>query len=125
MHNLPVSQPPTPVTPASLILTIKVGILSPAKVLADDLTKATLRKGSPNILKVTPKFIGWKTTKESTRSLDVNCLNRQKDNMALSSRQGASATCPNVPGSSRDAAGGSGQSWWIKAGSGPPRYGGL
>ena len=77
-------------------------------MLADDLTKATLREGSPNILKVTPKFIGWKTTKESTRSLDINHLSRQKDNMASSFRQGASATCPSVPGSSRDAAGGSG-----------------
>ena len=108
MCNSPVSQPITPITPASLISTIKVGILPPAKVLANDLTKATLREGSPNILKVTPKFIGWKTIKESTRSLDANHLSGQKDNMASSCRQGASATCPNVPGSSRDAAGGSG-----------------
>ena len=110
MHNSPVSQPPTPITPAGSISTITVGILPPAKVLADDLTKATLREGSPNIIKVTPKFIGWKSTKESTRSLDANHLSSQKDNMALSSRQGASATCPSVPGSTRDAAGSSGHS---------------
>ena len=106
MHNSPVSQPPTPITPAGSISTIRVGILPPAKVLADDLTKATLREGSPYILKVTPKFIGWKSTKESTRSLDANCLSGQKDNTV--SRQGASATCPSAPGSSGDAAGGSG-----------------
>ena len=108
MHNSSLSQPPTPVTPASSISTIKVGILPRAKVLADDLTKATLREGCPNILKVTPKFIGWKTTKESTHSLDANRLSRQKDNTALSSRQGASATCPSAPSSSGAAAGGSG-----------------
>ena len=48
MHNSPVSLPPAPITPASLISTITVGILPPAKVLAEDLTKATLREGSPN-----------------------------------------------------------------------------
>ena len=63
MHNSPVSQPSTPITPADWISTIKVGILPPAKVLADDLTKATLREESPTILKVIPKFIGWKTTR--------------------------------------------------------------
>ena len=110
MHNSPLSQPPTPITPAGSISTIKIGILSPAKVLADDLTKATLRAGSPNNLKVTPKFIGWKTMKESTCSLDANHLSRQKDNMASSSRHGASAICPSVPGSGGDAAGGSGHS---------------
>ena len=36
MHNSPISQPPTPITPAGLILTITVGILPPAKVLAED-----------------------------------------------------------------------------------------
>ena len=110
MHNSPVSQPPTPITPTGLISTIKVGILPPAKVLADDLTKATLREGSPNVLKVTPKFIGWKTMKESTCSLDANCLSGQKDNMASSSRQGALATCPDAPGSRGDATGVSGHS---------------
>ena len=105
MHNLPVSQPPTPLTPASSISTIKVGILPPGKVLADDLTKATLREGSPNTLKVTPKFIGWKTMKESTCSLDANPLSGQMDNTVSSLRQGAPTTCPSAPGSSRDAAG--------------------
>ena len=108
VHNSLVSQPLTPITPASLILTINIGILPPTKVIVDDLTKATLREGSPNILKVTPKFIGWKTTKESTHSHDANCLSRQKDNVVSSSRQGVSATCLSVPGSSGNVAGGSG-----------------
>ena len=36
MCNSPVSQPPTPITPAGLILTKTVGILPPAKVLAEN-----------------------------------------------------------------------------------------
>ena len=44
MCSTPVSQPPTPNTPAGLISAITVGILPPARVLAEDLTKATLRK---------------------------------------------------------------------------------
>ena len=47
MHSTPVSQPSTPTTPAGLISTITVGILPPARVLAEDLTKATLGEGSP------------------------------------------------------------------------------
>ena len=46
MHSSPVPQ--LPVTPAGSILTITVGILPPARVLAEDLTKATLKEGSPN-----------------------------------------------------------------------------
>ena len=71
MHNSPVSHPPVPITPVGLILTITVGILPPAKVLAEHLTKATLREGSPNLLKVTPKFISWKTTNKATHSHDA------------------------------------------------------
>ena len=47
MHSSPVSQLLTPVTPAGSISTITVGILPPARVLAEDLTKATLKEGSP------------------------------------------------------------------------------
>ena len=47
IQNSPVSQLPTPITPAGSISTITVGILPPAKVLAEDLTKATLRKVHP------------------------------------------------------------------------------
>ena len=52
MHSAPVSHPPTPSTPAGSISTITVGILPPARVLAEDLTKATLREGSPNLLQM-------------------------------------------------------------------------
>ena len=51
MHISPVSQPLTPVTPVGSISTITVVILPPARVLAEDLMKATLREGSPNLLK--------------------------------------------------------------------------
>ena len=68
MCSAPVSQLPTPTTPAGLISTITLGILSPARVLAEDLTKATLRKGSPNLLQMTLKGVGKQTTSESTDS---------------------------------------------------------
>ena len=68
MCSSPISQLLTPVTPAGLILTITVGILLPARVLAGDLMKATLKEGSPNLLKVASKCIGRKATSESTSS---------------------------------------------------------
>ena len=103
------STPPGEAGEAGSIVTIIVGILPSAKVLAQDLTKATLRKGSPNLLKVTPKFISWKTTNESTCSHDADHWSRPKDSIAPSSRWGVSATCSSAPGSSGGAAGGSGQ----------------
>ena len=109
MCNSPVSQPPAPITPAGSISTITVGILPPSNMQAEDLTKATLREGSPNLLKVTPKFISWKTTNEATQSHDVDHLSGPKDSTVPSFRQGVSATCSSVPGSSGGVAGGSGQ----------------
>ena len=109
MRDSAVSQPPTPITPAGSISTITVGILSPAKVLAEDLTKATLREGLPNLLKVTPKFMDWKTTNKSTHSHDADHQSGPKDNTAPSSRPGISATCSSALGSSGGAAGSSGQ----------------
>ena len=117
MHNSPVSQPPAPITLAGSISTITVGILPPAKVLAEDLTKATLREGSPNLLKVTPKFIGWKTTSEATCPHDADHPSGPKDSTAPSSRWSVSATCSSAPGSSGGVAGGSGQ------GTGEPKQG--
>ena len=117
MCNLPVSQSPAPITPAGLILTITVGILPPAKVLAEDLTKATLREGSPNLLKVTPEFIGWKTTNEAAHLCNTDHLSGPKDSTAPSSRQGVSATCSSVSGSGGHVAGNSGQ------GPGEPKQG--
>ena len=68
MCSAPVSQPPTPNTPAGSISTVTVGILPPVRVLAEDLTKATLREGSPNLLQMASKCIGKQTTSESTDS---------------------------------------------------------
>ena len=68
MCSSPISQPLTPVTPAGSISTITVGILPLVRVLAEDLMKATLREGSPNLLKVASKCIGRKATSESTSS---------------------------------------------------------
>ena len=109
MHNSPVSQPPAPITPACSISTITVGILLPAKVLAEDLTKAILWEGSPTLLKVTPKFIRWKTTNETTHFCDADHLSGPKDSTAPSSRWGVSATSSSVPGSSGGVAGSGGQ----------------
>ena len=66
MCSAPVSQLSTP-TPVDLISTITVGILPPARVLAEDLTKATLKEGSPNLL----QGVGKQTTSESTDSCSM------------------------------------------------------
>ena len=108
MHNSPISQPPAPITPAGSISNITVGILPPAKVLEEE-TKATFREGSPILFKVTPKFIGWKTTNGATHSCDADHPSGPKVSTAPSSRQGVSATCSSVPGSSGSVAGDSGQ----------------
>ena len=57
MHRTPISQLPTPNTPAA-----------PARVLAEDLTKTTLREGSPNLLQMALKCVSKETTSESTDS---------------------------------------------------------
>ena len=68
MHSTPVSQPSTPTTPAGSISAITVGILPPARVLAEDLTKATLREGSPSLLQMALKDVSKQTTSESMDS---------------------------------------------------------
>ena len=77
-------------------------------MLAEDL-KATLREGSPSLLKVTPKFISWKTTNESTCSHDADYQSGPQDSTAPSSRWGVSATCSSEPCSSGGVAGSSSQ----------------
>ena len=109
MRSSPVSQQLTPVTPTGLISTITVGILPPARVLAEDLTKATLKEGSLNLLKVASKCIGRKVTSESTSSRSTGNQSRSKDSTASSSRLGTSATHSSTPGSSGGAAGSSSQ----------------
>ena len=78
-------------------------------MIAEDLMKATLREGSPNLLKVALKCIGRKATSESTSSHGAGNQSGSKDNPASSSRLGVSATYSSVPGSSGSAAGGSSQ----------------
>ena len=86
-----VPQPLTLVTPAGSISTITVGILPPARVLAEDLMKATLKEGSPNLLKVALKCIGRKATSESTSSCGAGNQSGPKDNPTSSSRPGVSS----------------------------------
>ena len=53
-------------TPAGLISTITVGILPQARVFVEDLTKATLREWSPNLLQMSLKYVDKETTSELT-----------------------------------------------------------
>ena len=109
MCSAPVSQPSTPTTPASLISTITVGILPPARVLAENLTKATLREGSPNLLQMALKGVSKQTTSESTDSCSMGEQGGTKDNQASSSKPGVLTAHSNAPGSSSSTAGSSGQ----------------
>ena len=79
MCSSPICQPLTPVTPAGSISTITVRILPLARVLTEDLMKATLREGSPNLLKAL-KCIGRKVTSESTSSCGAGNRSGSKDN---------------------------------------------
>ena len=65
MCSAPVFQPTAPNTPAGSISTITVGILPPARVLVEDLTKANLREGSPNLLQMALSGVGKQATSES------------------------------------------------------------
>ena len=107
MCSSSVSQLLTPVTPAGLILTITVGILPLARVLAEDFMKATLKEGSPNLCKVALKYICRKATSESTSSCSAGHQSGSKDNTASSLRLGASATHSSTPDSSGGTAGSS------------------
>ena len=72
MHSAPGSQLPAPNTPAGLISTIAGGILPPTRVLAEDLTKANLREGSPNLLQMASKCVGKQATSELTDSCSAS-----------------------------------------------------
>ena len=78
-------------------------------MLAEDLRNATLKEGSPNLLKVASNCIGRKATSESTSSRGAGNRSELKNNKASSSRLGVSAICSSAPGSSGGAAGGSSQ----------------
>ena len=81
---------------------------SSGKSTSGGLNKATLKEGSPNLLKVASKCICRKATSESTSSHGAGNQSGLKDNTASSSRPGASATHSSRPGSIGGAAGSSG-----------------
>ena len=109
MCSAPVSQLPTPNTLAGSISTITVGILPPARVLAEDLTKATLREGSWNLLQMALKCAGKQATSESTDSCSAGEWGGTKSNQASSSKTRVLTMHSSGPGSSGGAAGGTGQ----------------
>ena len=109
MCSTPVSQLPTPNTPAGLISTVTVGILPPARVLAEDLTKATLREESPNLLQMALKCVGKQTACESTDSHSAGEQGGTKDNLVSSSKPRVLTAHSSAPGSNGSAAGGCGQ----------------
>ena len=96
MYSTPVSQPPTPNTPAGSISTITVEI--PPRVLAEDLTKATLREGSPNLLQMALKCVCKQTTSELTDSHSAGEQGGTKDNLASSSKQRVLTAHSSAPG---------------------------
>ena len=68
MHSAPVSQLSVPNTPTGSISTITVGILPPARVLAEDLTKVNQREGLPNLLLMASSGVGKQASRESVDS---------------------------------------------------------
>ena len=102
---MPVSQSSTPTTPAGLISTITVGVLPPARVLAEDLTKATLREGSPNLLQMALKGVSKQTTSESTDSCSKGKQGGAKGNQVSFTKSGVLTTHSSAPGSGGGAAG--------------------
>ena len=109
MCSAPVSKPSALNTLAGSISTITVGILPPARVLAEDLTKAKLREGSPNLLQMASKCVGKQPTSELTDSHSAGGLGGTKNNQAWSSKLKVLTTHSSGPGSSGGAAGGSGR----------------
>ena len=83
----PVSQQSVPDTPVGLITTISVGIIPPARVVAEDLTKANLREGSPNTLLMALSHVDKQVTSESTDSRSESGLGGAKNNQQSSSKQ--------------------------------------
>ena len=109
MCSTPVSQLTTPNTPAGFISTLTVGILPPARVLAEDLTKATLREGSPNLFQMAWKCVSKKLqVSQQIPTVQVNELElRTIKHQSLKPR--VLTVHSSAPGCSGSAAGGSGQ----------------
>ena len=78
-------------------------------MLAEDLAKANLSEGLPNLLQMALKGVGKQTTSESTDSPSAGGLGGTKNNQASSLKPKVLTIHSSGPGSSGGAAGGS--SW--------------
>ena len=107
IHSAPVSQQSAPNTPAGTITTISVGILPPARVVAEDLTKANLREGSLNLLQMASAGVSKQVTSESMDSHSAGGLGGTKNNQASSSKPKVPTMHSSGPGPSGGAVGGS------------------
>ena len=87
----PVTQQSVPDIPAGLITTISVGIIPPARVVADVLTKTNLREGSPNILMMASSSVGKQETSELMDSRSAGRLSGAENNQPSSSKPRASS----------------------------------
>ena len=74
--------------------TITVGILPPARMLAEDLTKANLRQGSPNLLQMASSGVGKQAKSESMDSGGTGRLGGAKNDKWSSSKPGALPCTP-------------------------------
>ena len=62
-----------------------MGIIPPARVVADDLTKAKLQEGLPNIMLMASSGVGRQVTSESTDFCSTGGPSGTKDNQLSSS----------------------------------------
>ena len=62
-----------------------MGILAPARVVAEDLTKTNLREGLPNLLQMALSDVGKQATSESIDSHGAGRLGGTKNDQPLSS----------------------------------------
>ena len=62
-----------------------MGIIPPARVLAKDLTRASLQEGSPNMLQMSLSVIGRQVTSESMDSHNTGGPSGAKGNQSASS----------------------------------------
>ena len=86
-----------------------MGIIPPARVVAEDLTKPNLREGLPNLLQMALSGVGKQVTSESMDSCSTGGLGGTKNNQPSSSKPRASTVHSSGPGPSGGAMGGSGQ----------------
>ena len=77
--------------------------------MAEDLTKANLREGVPNLLQMALSGVGKQVTSELTDSCSADRLGGTKSNQPSSSKSREPTTHSGGPGPSGGAAGGSSQ----------------